>query len=52
MDFAGWAKRMGELQIHAYKVQHGLENFAVVRLPNVYGPGIILILRMQWLLLL
>lgn len=39
MDFAGWAKRMGELQIHAYKVQHGLENFAVVRLPNVYGPG-------------
>ena len=39
MDFAGWAKRMGELQIHAYQVQHGLENFAVVRLPNVYGPG-------------
>jgi GDP-L-fucose synthase len=39
MDFAGWAKRMAELQIHAYKVQYGLENFAVVRPCNVYGPG-------------
>ena len=39
MDFAGWAKRMAELQIHAYKVQHGLENFAIVRPSNVYGPG-------------
>lgn len=39
MDFAGWAKRMAEAQIYAYKVEHGLENFAVVRPPNVYGPG-------------
>lgn len=39
MDFAGWAKRMAELQIHAYKVEDGLENFAVVRPCNVYGPG-------------
>lgn len=39
MDFAGWAKRMAELQVYAYKVQHGLENFAVVRPANVYGPG-------------
>ncbi len=39
MDFAGWAKRMAELQIHAYKVQHGLTNFAIVRPSNVYGPG-------------
>lgn len=39
MDFAGWAKRMGELQIHAYKVQYGMENFAIVRPSNVYGPG-------------
>jgi len=38
MDFAGWAKRMAELQIHAYKVQHGLE-YAIVRPSNVYGPG-------------
>jgi GDP-L-fucose synthase len=39
MDFAGWAKRMAELQIHAYKVQYGIENFAIVRPSNVYGPG-------------
>jgi len=39
MDFAGWAKRMAELQVHAYRVQFGLENFAVVRPCNVYGPG-------------
>jgi GDP-L-fucose synthase len=39
MDFAGWAKRMGELQIHAYKVQYNMENFAIVRPCNVYGPG-------------
>lgn len=39
MDFAGWAKRMGELQIHAYKTQYGLKNFAIVRPANVYGPG-------------
>lgn len=39
MDFAGWAKRMGELQIQAYKVQFGMENFACVRPSNVYGPG-------------
>ncbi len=39
MDFAGWAKRMAELQIHAYKVQYNLTNFAIVRPSNVYGPG-------------
>ncbi len=39
MDFAGWAKRMGELQIHAYKVQYGMDNFAIVRPSNAYGPG-------------
>jgi GDP-L-fucose synthase len=39
MDFAGWAKRMGELQIHAYKVQYDMENFAIVRPSNVFGPG-------------
>jgi len=39
MDFAGWAKRMGELQVHAYKVQYNMENFAIVRPCNVYGPG-------------
>jgi GDP-L-fucose synthase len=39
MDFAGWAKRMGELQIQAYKIQYDLGNFSVVRPSNVYGPG-------------
>lgn len=39
MDFAGWAKRMAEAQIAAYKAQYGLNNFAVVRPSNVYGPG-------------
>jgi GDP-L-fucose synthase len=37
--FPGWAKRMAELQIKAYQVQYGMENFAVVRPCNVYGPG-------------
>lgn len=37
--FPGWAKRMAELQIQAYKIQYGLDNFAVVRPCNVYGPG-------------
>lgn len=39
MDFGGWAKRMAELQIHAYKVQYNLENFSIIRPSNVYGPG-------------
>jgi len=39
MDFAGWAKRMAEMQIHAYKVQYNLDNFSIVRPCNVYGPG-------------
>jgi len=39
MDFAGWAKRMAELQIYAYKVQYNMDNFAIVRPCNVYGPG-------------
>jgi GDP-L-fucose synthase len=36
--FPGWAKRMAELQIQAYKEQYGLD-WAVVRPCNVYGPG-------------
>lgn len=38
-QFPGWAKRMAELQIKAYKTEHGLDNFAIVRPCNVYGPG-------------
>ena len=37
--FPGWAKRMAELQVQAYKTQYGLDNFAIVRPCNVYGPG-------------
>ncbi len=39
MSFAGWAKRMAELQIHSYKMQYGTETFSIVRLSNIYGPG-------------
>jgi GDP-L-fucose synthase len=40
MDFyAGWAKRMAEFQIRAYKIQYGLDHYSVVRPCNVYGPG-------------
>ena len=37
--FPGWAKRMAELQVQAYKIQYDLDNFAIVRPCNVYGPG-------------
>lgn len=37
--FPGWAKRMAEFQIQAYKIQYGLDNFAIARPCNVYGPG-------------
>ncbi len=37
--FPGWAKRMAELQIQAYNIQYGLDNFSIVRPCNVYGPG-------------
>ena len=36
--FAGWAKRMGELQAEAYKVQHGWDGVSIVRPANTYGP--------------
>lgn len=37
--FPGWAKRIAEMQCQAYMIQYQLENFAVVRPCNVYGPG-------------
>ena len=37
--FPGWAKRMAELQIRAYGIQYNMDNFAIVRPCNVYGPG-------------
>jgi len=36
--YPGWAKRMAELQIKAYKEQYDLK-WSVVRPCNVYGPG-------------
>ena len=35
--FAGWAKRMGELQVEAYKIQYDWKDIAIVRPANVYG---------------
>ena len=35
--FAGWAKRMGELQAQAYELEHGWDQIVVVRPANVYG---------------
>ena len=37
--FPGWAKRMAEMQILAYRKQYNMDNFAIVRPCNVYGPG-------------
>jgi GDP-L-fucose synthase len=36
--FAGWAKRIGELQAEAYKIQYGWDCVSIVRPANVYGP--------------
>lgn len=33
----GWAKRIGELQAEAYKIQYGKNNISIVRPANVYG---------------
>ncbi len=36
--YPGWAKRMAELQIKAYREEYGLD-WSIVRPCNVYGPG-------------
>ena len=36
--FAGWAKRIGELQIEAFKIEYNFKNVSIVRPANVYGP--------------
>lgn len=36
--FAGWAKRIGELQAEAYKIEYGWDKILIVRPANVYGP--------------
>jgi GDP-L-fucose synthase len=35
--YGGWAKRMGELQCHAYEKQYGDGKCSIVRPANVYG---------------
>lgn len=36
--YAGWAKRICELQIEAYKKEYGFKNLCIIRPANVYGP--------------
>jgi GDP-L-fucose synthase len=36
--YAGWAKRIGELQAETYKIQHNWNRISIVRPANVYGP--------------
>lgn len=36
--FAGWAKRMCELQAEAYKIEYNWRNISIVRPANVFGP--------------
>ncbi len=36
--FAGWAKRIGEMQAEAYKIEHDWDRCSIVRPANVYGP--------------
>ena len=35
--FAGWAKRIGELQAEAYKIQYNWDKVSIVRPANVFG---------------
>jgi GDP-L-fucose synthase len=36
--FPAWAKRMGELQADAYRIEYGWGKITIVRPANVYGP--------------
>lgn len=36
--YAGWAKRMGELQVEAYSKEYNFNGLHVVRPANIYGP--------------
>lgn len=35
--FAGWAKRIGELQAESYNIEYGRNNISIVRPSNVFG---------------
>ena len=36
--FAGWAKRIGELQAESYEIEYGWKGISIVRPGNTYGP--------------
>lgn len=36
--FAGWAKRIGEMQAEAYAIEYGWNRVSIVRPANVFGP--------------
>lgn len=36
--YAGWTKRIGELQLETYKIQYNWDKISIVRPANVYGP--------------
>ena len=36
--YAGWTKRIGELQAQAYQIQYGWDEISIVRPTNTYGP--------------
>lgn len=36
--YAGWAKRICELQADSYKIEYGWDNISIVRPANIYGP--------------
>ena len=36
--YAGWGKRVCELQAEAYKIEYGWDKISIVRPANVYGP--------------
>ena len=38
--YAGWAKRMGELQVEAYQKEFNFEGLYIVRPANIYGPNL------------
>ena len=38
VKFAGWAKRIGELQVEAFKIEYNFESLHIIRPANVYGP--------------
>ena len=35
--YAGWVKRLGELQLDCFEKHYGLKNYSIVRPANVYG---------------